>query len=224
MKRYCRCGLFVWLQVLAVLSLGLCVVSLVFPTTLQADSAARQDGSVTPSGPVDAFSVPAEQGAYMPGQAPQSPAGPSRAVGAPTANPSGALPLLPKAIPYHRSVLGETHLERQQPTAQPTNQSRSRVQAPIVPDQDGNVLANVPAPATQGTWRGYPDPARQTGPAGSGDPIGEFVLDSFVSGQAPKTPETNQQQPATPGQATPSFVEQVGTGIGKMFRGIVTGR
>ncbi len=217
MKRFYRCGLFVWLQVLAVSSFGLCVVSLVFPITLQA-------GSEAPSGPVAAFSVPAEQGAYMPGQTPQAPEGPSRVVGAPTGNPSAVLPPLPKALPYHRSGLGGTPPERQEPTALPTNQSRSRVQAPIVPDQDGNVLANVPGPATRETWRGYPDPARQTGPAGSGDPIGEFILDSFGSPQAPKAPDANQQQSPTPGSETPSLVEQVGSGIGKMFRGIVTGR
>ena len=85
--------------------------------------------------------------------------------------------------------------------------------------------ANVPGPANRGFWRRSPDPAPVAAPANSGHPIGEFILDSFGSPQADKRAEQPQQDPRSEQEPpAPSFVDQVGSGIGKMFRGIVTGK
>ncbi|MEW6349620.1 MAG: hypothetical protein AB1646_11205 [Thermodesulfobacteriota bacterium] len=85
-------------------------------------------------------------------------------------------------------------------------------------------MARVPGDTAPRSFRGYPAGGPVSGPAGPANPIGEFVLDSFDSRRSVKQPDGALPPPAQPESRAPSFLEQIGAGIGRAVSNVVTGR
>ncbi len=197
----------------------------------------NSDGTRPHTGPgsggaLPAFSQPARQGVPVSsGRGVGRPGTPNEAAGQPPAGPPATLP---RAMRYYQGASGVNPAPpspqgapppRGVVSAQGAHSPRAaRVQAPIVPDKDGSIMARVPGDAAPRSFRGYPAGVPASRPVGPPNAIGEFVLDSFAVRAPADKPEGASPPSRQPESGAPSFLEQIGSGIGRAVSSVVTGR